>query len=117
MKLKILKLSKWDKIAVAGLVIFIIIVSIPVYTPKGECEVARPGYKCASIKDVIIENCLYWGKYNCNTSADVSLSQIEWYIKNLCELESKKGTQGIDCNNLKLTCNQVTGEQTCLVGI
>jgi len=112
-----IKLSKWDKISIIALIIFVILVSIPVYIPKGECEVARPGYECASLKDVMIENCIYWGEYDCDTEADVSLPQIEWYIKNLCDLQNQYHNTGLDCSNLKSACNEIVGNQTCHVGI
>jgi len=115
--LKNIKISKWDVFAVLGLAAFIIIMSVLVYAPKGECEVARPGYKCASAKSVMIENCNYWGKYACNTSADVSLPQVEWYIGNLCKIANENHGYGYECANLKLACNQVTGKQVCPVGI
>jgi len=108
------KLTKRDIVAIIGLIILIIILTIPTYIDKGDCEVARPGFKCASVKDVMTENCDYWAKYGCDTSADVSLKQIEWYIGNLCKLE-KKVT--LDCNNLKLACNQITGKEECTVGL
>lgn len=108
-----IKLSKWDILSIIILIIFVILVTIPVYIPKGECEVARPGYKCASVKDVMIENCVYWGNYSCDTSADVSLTQIEWYIENLCNLQNQYHNTGLDCSNLKSACNQITGSNVC----
>ncbi len=108
-----IKLSKWDKLAVLALLLFILVMAIPVYTPKGDCEVARPGYKCASARDVMIENCEYWGKYACNTSADVSLPQVEWYIGNLCKIANRDHNYGYDCADLKHACNQATGKQVC----
>jgi len=108
-----IKLSKLDIIAIIILIIFVILVTIPVYAPKGGCEVARAGYKCASFKDVMIENCVYWGDYNCDTSADVSLTQIEWYIENLCNLQNQYHNTGLDCSNLKSACNQITGSNVC----
>jgi hypothetical protein len=116
-KIKFPKLSKADIISIMALIIFVIIVSIPTYLPKGECEVARPAYKCASFKNVMIENCVYWGNYNCNTNADVSLPQIEWYIENLCNLQNQYHNSGLDCSNLKKACNQIVGNQTCPMGI
>lgn len=107
--------TKKDWIALIALIIFVILVSIPVYIPKGGCEVARPGYKCASAADVMIEHCNYWGRYNCDSSADVSLAQVEWYINNLCQIHNKYHNAGLDCANLKLACNQITGNQTCQV--
>jgi len=111
------KLSKWGMISIIALIVFVILVAIPVYIPKGECEVARPGYKCASLKNVMIENCIYWGNYNCDTSADISLKQIEWYIENLCKLQNQYHNTGLDCSNLKSACNQIIGNQTCSVGV
>jgi len=111
-----IKLTKWDIVSIIALIIFVILVSIPTYLSKGECEVARPAYKCASFKDVMIENCIYWGNYSCNTSADVSLPQIEWYIDNLCKLQNQYHSSGLDCSNLKAACNQITEKQTCPVG-
>jgi hypothetical protein len=108
-----IKLTKKDILAIMILIIFIILVIIPQYYSKGNCEIARPDYKCASIKDVIIENCNYWGKYSCNTNADVSLPQIEWYILNLCKLQNQYHNTGLDCSDLKSACNKITGSQTC----
>lgn len=115
-KLPSLKLTKWDAIAVALLLIFLVLVSIPIYTSKDDCEVARPEYKCASFKDVMIENCVYWGNYSCNSQADVSLPQIEWYIQNMCKLQNQYHNTGLDCSNLKSACNQIVGNQTCSIG-
>jgi len=111
-----IKLAKQDIIAIIALIIIVILVTIPTYLPKGECEVARPNYKCASFKEVLIENCNYWGSYECNTGADVSLPQIEWYIENLCELQNKYHNTGLDCSNLKSACNKITESQTCPIG-
>ena len=108
-----IKLSKADIAALIVLIVFLILVSIPTYMSKGDCEVARPNYKCASLKDVMIENCNYWGTYECNTNADVSLPQVEWYIGNLCNLQNQYHNTGLDCSNLKLACNAITGSQTC----
>ena len=107
------KLGKWDIAAIAALIVFVIVVSIPLYADKGDCEVARAAYKCASVKTVLIENCDYWGKYSCDTTADLSLKQIEWYIRNLCELQNKRHNAGLDCSDLKQVCNQITGKQLC----
>jgi hypothetical protein len=112
-----MRLGRVDIISIVILIIFLILVFIPSYVSKGDCEVARPAYKCASLKNVMIENCIYWGKYNCNTTADVSLPQIEWYIGNLCELQNKYHNSGLDCSNLKQTCNQIVENKTCPVGI
>jgi hypothetical protein len=108
-----MKPSKVDIISIMILIIFLILVSIPSYVSKGDCEVARPAYKCASLKNVMIENCVYWGKYSCNSTADVSLPQVEWYIGNLCDLQNQYHNTGLDCSNLKQACNQIVGNQTC----
>ncbi len=113
--LKLPKLSKWDFAAIAALVIFLVLVLIPVYIPKGECEIARPAYKCASARSVMIENCEYWGKFECDSSKDISLPQVEWYIGNLCKIANRNHNYGYNCANLKSTCNQVTEKQTCPV--
>jgi len=110
-----IKLTKWDIISLIALIIFLILVSIPAYTSKEGCEVARPNYECASLKDVMIENCIYWGKYDCDSNADVSLPQIEWYIENLCNLQNKYHSTGLDCSNLKSACNKMAGNQTCFI--
>ncbi len=112
-KFSISNLTKWDKISIVALVVFIILMAIPQYMPKGECEIARAGYECESAKNVMIENCEYWAKYNCDTSADVSLPQIEWYTENLCEIHNKNHNAGLDCANLKAACNQVSGKSLC----
>jgi hypothetical protein len=111
-----IKLTRTDVIAIIALIIFIIVVTIPDYIPKDNCEVARPNYQCASLKDVMIENCNYWGKYSCDTNADVSLPQMEWYILNLCKLQNQYHSTGLDCSDLKSACNKIIGNQTCPVG-
>ena len=108
-----LKLNKWDIISLFVLIIFVAIMAYLAFIPKDGCEVARPGYKCASLEDVMIENCVYWGTFDCDTQADVSLTQIEWYIGNLCNLQNKYHSTGLDCSNLQAACNQITGKQTC----
>jgi hypothetical protein len=111
------KLRKIDIISIIVFIIFTIFLSYPTYAPKGECEVARPAYKCASFKEVMIENCAYWGTYNCNTESDVSLAQVEWYIGNLCKLQNQYHNSGLDCSNLKSACNQISEKQVCSAGI
>jgi len=109
---------RWDRNSIFVIIIFIaflVVVTIPVYRDKHGCEVARPGYECASAKDVLIENCEYWGKYDCDSSRDPSLPQIEWYIKNLCKIANKNHGYGFDCENPKVACNQVTKKQICPV--
>jgi hypothetical protein len=108
-----------DWIALSVLIILIILVSIPVYLPKDSCEIARPGYVCESAKNVMIENCVFWGEYGCESCQDwkvcahPSLPQIEWYIGNLCEIHNRYHAEKFDCSNLKLACNQATGTATC----
>ncbi len=110
MKKKI-SMTKKDLLYIAILVVFITLLSYPTFIPKGECEVARPGYKCESAHNVMIENCNYWSTFSCDTSADVSLPQIEWYIGNLCNIA--KSRENLDCSNLKLACNQITQKNAC----
>ncbi len=109
------KMSKWDKISILILLIFVILVTLPLFVPKGECEVARAGYKCASLKEVMIEHCEFWGEYGCDTQADVSLEQVEWYIENLCNLQNKEHNTGLDCSDLKSACNEISGSTVCSV--
>jgi len=106
-----MKITKTDIIAVTALVIFVFLMAMPIYFPATDCEVARPGYKCETAKNVMIEHCEYWGEFDCDTTADNSLPQVEWYIENLCEIANRH--EPLDCANLKLACNQVTGEETC----
>jgi len=108
-----IKLTKWDITAIIILIIFIILVSIPVWFPQGDCEVARAAYKCDTFETVMIENCNYWGTFDCDTDADVSLEQIEWYIGNLCEMQNEYHNTGLECSNLKRACNQIVGEEVC----
>ena len=107
------KLRREDMIAISVLIIFLIIMAIPIYAPKDGCEVARAGYKCESIENVMIENCEYWSEFNCNTEADNSLVQIEWYIGELCKLQNQEHKTGLDCNNLQYACNQISGQELC----
>lgn len=111
-----IKLTRVSIISIFILIVVVALLAIPTYLPKGNCEVARPDYKCVPFKTALIENCAYWGKYNCNTSADVSLPQIEWYIGNLCDLQNQYHNTGLDCSNLKQACNQITGTTTCPAG-
>lgn len=110
---KMPKMNKWDKIVIVITIIFLILVCIPVYRDKNGCEVARPGYKCESAANVMIEHCTYWAKYGCDTSADVSLPQVEWYIKNLCDIHNQNHNAGLDCLNLKTACNVISGQSLC----
>jgi hypothetical protein len=110
---KIPKMTKWDKISLVLVLIFVILMAIPVYKDKNGCEVARPGYKCESAANVMIEHCTYWGKYNCDTNSDVSLPQVEWYIENLCDIHNQNHNAGLDCTNLKTACNIISGQSLC----
>jgi|WetSurMetagenome_2_1015567.scaffolds.fasta_scaffold446110_3 hypothetical protein len=116
MKFVFPKLSRNDVIAIVLLVAFLIVVSIPGYLPKNGCEVARPDYKCVPFIDVMKENCQDWAKYNCDTNADVSLTDIVWYTQNLCNLQNANHGTGLDCSDLKSACNQVVGSQVCPAG-
>jgi hypothetical protein len=111
-----IKITKTDIAAMIALIVLLALVAVPTYSSKDNCEIARPGYKCASIKDVMIENCNYWGKYSCKTNADASLPQIEWYIGNLCTMQNQYHSTGLDCSNLKSACNTITGNQICPLG-
>lgn len=111
--MKLPKLEKKDKIAIVIAIIFLILVAIPVNRDKHGCEVARAGYTCESAKNVMIENCQLWGEYNCDTSADNSLVQVEWYIDNLCDIHNRYNNPNIDCSNLKLACNEISGQSLC----
>ncbi len=102
-------------VIIATFFIFLILVTIPVYKDKHGCEVARPNYKCESAYNVLKENCEYWSKYNCNTSADISLPQVVWYIKNLCEIANEHHNYGFNCDNPKEVCNQVMNKTVCPV--
>lgn len=108
------KFTRRDWIALAVLVIAVVVLAIPIYADKKGCEVARPEYKCETAKNVMIENCQLWEKYSCDTSADNSLPQVEWYIQNLCDTHNKlHGNDKLDCNNIKATCNSITGLNRC----
>ncbi|MBL7160109.1 MAG: hypothetical protein ISS95_00945 [Candidatus Aenigmarchaeota archaeon] len=123
--MKFPKITKWDVLAIIALIVFVILVSIPVYKDKEGCEVARPGYKCASAKDVMIEHCAHWAKWECphcgkdewKTCADPSLPNVEWYIENLCNVHNDLHKDKFDCSNLKLACNQASGEVVCPIGV
>lgn len=104
------KLTKSDVIWIIIAVLFIALIAIPRYLPR-EYDVARPNYTGASAKDVMIENCVYWGKYQCDSTKDVSLPQVEWYINDLCGVAGQQSS--LNCANLKQACNQITGNQTC----
>ncbi len=111
--MKLPKLDRGEKLAIAIAIIFLILVSIPVYRSKNGCEVVRPGYECASAAAVMIEQCNYWSKFSCDTSADNSLVQVEWYIDNLCDIHNRYNKNDVDCTNLKLACNQISGQSLC----
>lgn len=117
MKLPKIKIQKSDIVWIILLLVVVGIVSIPNWLPKDGCEVARPGYKCESFENVMIENCVYWGTYDCDTSADVSLTQVEWYLDNLCDLQNKYHNTGLECSNLRKACNTIVGNQICKFGV
>ncbi|MEM5814630.1 MAG: hypothetical protein QXD77_02335 [Candidatus Aenigmatarchaeota archaeon] len=109
MEFRFPKLAKKDWLGVAIFIIVVALLAIPVYyRPNPDCEVARPAYKCETAKNVMIEHCAYWGKYECDTAADNSLPQVEWYIKNLCEIHNKYHSDQFDCANLRHACNQAS---------
>jgi hypothetical protein len=107
------KVTKWDIIGAAISIVILSLMILPQYIPKDGCEVARPNNECATVKDVMTEHCAYWGNYSCNTSADVSLTQVEWYIGNLCKLQNQYHGTGLECSNLKSACNQMSGKNIC----
>ncbi|MBU5575251.1 MAG: hypothetical protein QXF15_02275 [Candidatus Aenigmatarchaeota archaeon] len=112
----ILKPKTWNKYDWISLIIMIIIfISITIFVnmPKNGCEIARPGYKCESAWNVMKENCIYWGNWSCDSSKDISLPQIEWYILNLCQIHNRYHENKLDCNNLKAACNIVTEKNIC----
>jgi hypothetical protein len=114
MQLRMPKLTKKDWLGVALLVAVVILLAIPIYyRPNPDCEVARPAYKCETALNVMKEHCGYWGEFKCDSSADVSLPQVEWYISNLCGIHNKYHADQLDCSNLKHACNQATGAATC----
>jgi hypothetical protein len=111
-----MKLTKFDIAGLMFLAVFLLLVLWPSYVPKNGCEVARPNYKCASFEDVMVENCAFWGEYKCDTSADASLTDVEWYIKNMCEMQNSYHGSGLDCSNLKSACNKISASQVCPTG-
>jgi hypothetical protein len=110
-----LKMTKWDVLGIIILIIAVGLMVMPHYLPKDGCEIARPNNKCATIKDVMVENCAYWGNYSCNTASDVSLTQVEWYIDNLCKLQNQYHSEGLNCSRLKSACNQISASLVCPV--
>jgi hypothetical protein len=113
MELKIPKLTRNDKIAIAFLVIFVVVMAYPIYKDKEGCEIAQGGYTCDSAENVMIDNCEYWGKWKCDSTADVSLPQIEWYIGNLCEIYKNNHDGSFDCSNLPQACNAISQKTLC----
>jgi len=108
-----LKLGKWDLMALAALVGFIILMAALVYAPKNGCEVARAGGTCVPAKDVLVENCNYWAKFGCDSAKDASLPDIEFEIAGLCKIQNNLHGAGLDCSNLKMVCNQMVQKQVC----
>lgn len=111
--LKRVKLSRFDILALAALVGFIVLMASLIYAPKGGCEVARAGFTCAPAKDVMVEDCSYWSKWNCDSSKDISLPNIEFQIEGLCKVQNRLHGTGLDCSNLKQACNQIAERQVC----
>lgn len=107
------KLGKWDLMALAALAGFIILMAVLIYAPKGGCEVARAGFACVPAKDVLIEDCNYWSKWNCDSTKDASLPDIEFQIGSLCKIQNNLHGQVLDCSSLKNACNQITEKQAC----
>ncbi len=112
-KISIPKFTRRDWVALAVLLITVALLAIPIYTDKKGCEVARPAFKCESAKNVMTEHCGLWEKYSCDTSKDVSLPQVEWYIENLCKIHNSLHSDKLDCNNLKAACDALTGLNKC----
>ncbi len=110
-----MKLQTKDIVIIVLFLTFLVLVTIPVYKDKHGCEVARPNYKCESAYNVLKENCIYWAKFNCNTSADPSLPQIVWYIKNLCEIANSHHDYGYPCDQPEKVCNMVLNKTVCPV--
>ena len=104
--------SDWISLAILVIVTFSFSYWLN-FWPRGSCEVATAAYKCVPAQEVIIEHCNYWGNWSCDSSKDVSLPQVEWYISNLCQIHNKLHDNKFDCNNLRLTCNQATGKKVC----
>ncbi len=107
------RIGKKEAAVTAVFLIFLFLASYPLHKPKNGCEIARPGYKCASSLDVLRENCEYWARYNCNTSADPSLPQVVWYIENLCRIANRYHNTNFDCSNPKLVCRSVLNTSVC----
>lgn len=103
-------------LSVAILAVVVAVLITPAYLPKNGCEVARPNYECVTFVDVIKENCQFWGKYDCDSSADPSLPDLEWYTRNMCNLQNSNHVTGLDCSDLKSVCNEVVGGQICPTG-
>src|SRR3990172_1660662 len=102
------KLTRKDWTGIGILVIVVIVLAIPVYyRPNPDCEVAQAGYKCVSAKTALVENCNAWARYSCDSTADISLPQVEWYIGNLCQIHNDNHADKLDCSNLKQACDQV----------
>jgi len=99
--MKIPKLSKKDILSIIIVMFFIILLAIPNFIDKSNCEVARPDYKCATISEVLKENCAY---LQTNNYTDQS---IIWYVQNLCQLQNKYHNSGFDCSNTIQICEVV----------
>lgn len=111
--IKKIKLGKWDILALAALAGFIILMAALIYAPKGGCEVARAGATCVPARDVLVEDCNYWAKFGCDSTKDAGLPDIEFEIGSLCKVQNSLHGSGLDCSNLKMACNRITGKQVC----
>jgi hypothetical protein len=112
-----IKFTRTDMIAIGILAAFVILFAFFIYSPKDSCEVARANYKCSTVKQAMSEYCVYWGNYSCNTAADASLPDVEWFIGNMCQLQNGYHQSGLDCSNLKSACNKITESQICPAGL
>jgi hypothetical protein len=110
--MKNINITKKDMFAIIALVLFVFLMAVPIYKDKEGCEIAQAGYTCDSAENVMIDNCKYWAQWNCDSSADSSLPQIEWYIGNLCEIYKKNHDANFDCS-LPVACNSISGENLC----
>jgi len=106
-KFEMPKFTKRDWTALAVLLVAVVLLAIPIYADKKGCEVARAAFKCEPAKIVMTENCQLWNKYSYDTSKDISLVQVEWYIGNLCTIHNRYHSDKLDCSNLKAACDSL----------
>lgn len=93
-----IRISKWSIVSVVLLIVLIILLSVPNYINKSNCEVARPGYKCETMLNVIRENCAY---LKTNNFTDES---IVWYVEQLCPLQNQYHNSKLDCSSARQVC-------------